>query len=213
MSRFTRCALVVLTTLAMATALTGVAQAATPDHDTLSPDSGGKGSKTWTGQVTLGGDAAGDSDGCFGNDKKPDPTSGCDFYKLTVNVPNGFYNGFLGGVQVTIDGFGQADLDLGIYRLNADGTRGDLVTGSGNAPGMAETTTIGQASGDYIVAVRPLPVPGIQSYNGKAEFTTKAANPTLDALNRQLGNGRANFRASHDKYLSRSDTSIPLDPL
>jgi hypothetical protein len=210
MGRFKHCVLAVLIALC---ALPTAATAATPEHDTLAPDANGKGSKTWTGQVTLGGDAAGDSDGCFDSNKKPDTTSGCDFYKLTVNVPSGFYNGFLGGVQVTIDGFGQADLDLGIYRLNGDGTRGDRVTGSGNAPGMAETTTIGQASGDYIVAVVPFAVPGVQTYNGKAEFTTKAANPTLDALNRQLGNGPANFRASHDKYLSHSEPSIAMDPL
>ena len=210
MGRFKRCVLVVLIALC---ALPAAAVAATPDHDTLAPDSNGKGSKTWTGQVTAGGDLAGDSDGCFGSDKKPDPTSGCDFYRLTVNVPSTFYDGFLGGVQVTIDGFSSADLDLGIYRLNANGTRGDRVTGSGNAPGMAETTTIGQASGDYIVAVVPFAVAGLQTYNGKAEFVTKAANPTLDALNTQLGNGPANFRASHDKYLSHSEPSIAMDPL
>src|SRR3954447_1323954 len=173
MSRFTRCALVVLTTLAMATALTGVAHAATPDHDTLSPDANGKGSKTWTGQVTLGGDAAGDSDGCFGSDKKPDPTSGCDFFNLDVSVPSGFYNGFLGGVQVTIDNFQASDLDLGIYQRKPDGSRGDRVTGSGNAPGMPEQTTIGQGSGQLLVAFVPVAVPGVQTYNGKAEFVTK----------------------------------------
>src|SRR2546423_754343 len=124
MSRFTRCALLLL--IVLGAALPTATPAATPDHDTLAPDANGKGSKSWTGQVTLGGDAAGDSDGCFGTDKKPDPTSGCDFYKLTVTVPSGFYDGFLGGVQVTLDGFGQADLDLGIYRLNPD----HLIAGS-----------------------------------------------------------------------------------
>src|SRR3954452_15548437 len=172
MSRFTRCALVVLTTLAIATALTGVAQAATPDHATLSPDASGKGSKTWTGQVTLGGDAAGDSDGCFGSDKKPDPTSGCDFFNLDVSTPSSFYNGFLGGVQVTIDNFQASDPDLGIYQRKPDGSRGDRVTGSGNAPGMPEQTTIGSASGKYIVAVVPFAVLGAQTYDGNAEFTT-----------------------------------------
>src|SRR5205814_7331780 len=110
--------------------------------------------------------------------------------------PSGFYDGFLGGVQVTIDGFGQSDLDLGIYRIKADGSRGDRVTGSGNAPGEIEQTTIGSASGDYLMAVVPFAVPGAQSYNGKAEFITKRANPTLDALNQQLGPGPENFRAS-----------------
>src|SRR5690242_21259567 len=124
MTRFARWASLALATLAIAAA---PSTAATPEHGALAPDASGKGSIAWTGQVSLGGDAAGDSDGCFGSDKKPDETSGCDFFKLSVNVPNGFYNGFLGGVGVTIDGFGQSDLDLGIYRLNPDGTRGDLV--------------------------------------------------------------------------------------
>src|SRR3954471_11028175 len=107
MGRFTRYALVVLIALVAAAP---AATAATPDHGTLAPDNSGKGSITWTGQATLGGDAAGDSDGCFDSHKQPDPTSGCDFFNLDVNVPSGFYNGFLGGVQVTIDGFGPADL-------------------------------------------------------------------------------------------------------
>src|SRR4051812_3750700 len=162
MSRFTRYALVVLIALCVGPT---AAMAATPDHDTLSPDSNGKGSKSWTGQVTLGSDVAGDSDGCFDAIGKPDPTSGCDFFNLTVNAPSGFYNGFLGGVQVTIDNFQASDLDLGIYRRKPDGSRGDRVTGSGNAPGMPEQTTIGQASGQYIVALVPFAVPGVQTYN------------------------------------------------
>jgi hypothetical protein len=161
----------------------------------------------------VGTDLAGDSDGCFGADGKPDATSGCDFFNLDVNVPTGFYNGFLGGVQITVDGFGQADLDLGIYQRKADGSRGDRVTGSGNAPGEAERTTISQASGKYIVAVVPFAVPATQSYNGKAEFVGKAANPPLDELNRKIGPGPLNFRASHDKYLSHSEPSIAMDPL
>ena len=59
----------------------------------------------------------------------------------------------------------------------------------------------------------PFAVPGAQSYNGKAEFSTKRANPTLAALNKKLGNGPANYRASHDKYLSHSEPSIAMDPL
>src|SRR4051812_49074495 len=213
MSSFTRSAPATLAALVISLAVAATALAATPPSGTLSPDSSGKGSIAWTGAATLGTDAAGDSDGCFDTDGKPDATSGCDFFNLDVNVPSGFYDGFLGGVQVTIDGFGQSDLDLGIYRLNGDGTRGDRVTGSGNAPGEIERTTIGSASGDYIMAVVPFAVPGVQAYNGKAEFTTKRANPTLDALNKQLGAGPQNFRASHDKYLSHSEPSIAMDAL
>src|SRR3954470_20922185 len=125
MSRIARCVLVVTTVAAAALALAVWATAATPPSGTLKPDASGKGSIAWTGNATVGRDAAGDSDGCFDSDGKPDATSGCDFFNLDVTVPDGFYNGFLGGVQVTIDGFGQADLDLGIYQRKADGSRGD----------------------------------------------------------------------------------------
>src|SRR3954470_18384599 len=213
MSRIARCVLVLATVAAAAMALAVWATAATPPSGTLKPDSSGKGSIAWTGNTTVGTDAAGDSDGCFDADGKPDATSGCDFFNLDVTVPNGFYDGFLGGVQVTLDGFGQSDLDLGIYKRKPDGSRGDRVTGSGNAPGEAERTTISQASGAFIVAVVPFAVPATQSYNGKAEFVGKAANPPLDKLNQMLGNGPENFRASHDKYTSHSEPSIAMDPL
>src|SRR4051812_7460678 len=213
MSSFTRSAPATLAALVISLAVAATALAATPPSGTLSPDSSGKGSIAWTGAATLGTDAAGDSDGCFDTDGKPDATSGCDFFNLDVNVPAGFYDGFLGGVQVTIDGFGQSDLDLGIYRRKPDGSRGDLVNGSGNAPGEAERTTLSQAKGAYIVAVGPVAVPATQSYNGKAEFIGKQANPPLDTLNQQLGLGPVNFRASHDKYLSHSEPSIAMDPL
>jgi hypothetical protein len=213
MSQLKRCALVVLTALVTTLATAATAPAATPPSGSLSPDANGKGSVTWTGNATVGTDAAGDSDGCFDSDGKPDATSGCDFFNLDVNVPAGFYDGFLGGVQVTIDGFGQSDLDLGVYQRKPDGSRGDLVNGSGNAPGEAERTTLSQAKGAYIVAVVPFAVPATQSFNGKAEFIGKQANPPLDALNKQLGPGPVNFRASHDKYLSHSEPSIAMDPL
>src|SRR3954447_14214760 len=210
MGRFTRYAVVVLAVLAMTPA---IAVAAAPSSATLTPDANGKGSVSWSGQVTAGTAAAQDTDACFDNDGKPDPLSGCDFFNLDVTVPSGFYDKLLGGVQVTIDGFAPADLDLGIYRRSADGSKGDRVTGSGNAPGEAERTTIGKGEGKYIVALVPFAVPGVQSYNGKAEFSGKPANPTLDTLNKRLGNGPQNFRASHDKYNSHSEPSISMDPL
>src|SRR3954469_6907387 len=209
MGRFTRYALVVLIALWVAPAF---ADAATPSSGTLSPDANNKGSITWTGTAGPGTAAGKSTDDCFDKDGKQDPLAGCDFYKLTVSVPSGFYNRLLGGVQVTIDGFAPADLDLGIYRIKPDGTKGDRVTGSGNAPGEPETTTISQASGDYLVAFVPFAAVG-QSYNGKAEFVGKEANPTLAALNKKLGNGPTNYRASHDKYNSHSEPSISMDPL
>jgi hypothetical protein len=213
MSRFTLWRAVLTIALVMICAIPSAAPAATPPSATLTPDASGHGSVSWTGNATVGTDAAGDSDGCFDADGKPDPTSGCDFFNLDVTVPAGFYDNFLGGVQVTLDGFGQADLDLGIYERKADGSRGERVTGSGNAPGEIERTTISEASGAFIMAIVPFAVAGTQSYNGKAEFEGKAANPSLAQLNKTVPAGLPNYRASHDKYLSHSEPSIAMDPL
>jgi hypothetical protein len=200
---------------ALAVALTGAtsAHAATPPQATLSPDAQGKGKVTWSGSVSAGTAAAGTTDDCFGSDKKPDLTSGCDFFTLTVNAPAGFYEGFLGGVQLDITGFSPFDLDLTAYRLNADGTRGDRVNGSGNAPGEDERTTLPEAEGKYLVVLVPYAAPPGASYQGVASFVGDKANPPLDVLNRRLGAGPVNYRASHDQYTSHSEPSIAMDPL
>jgi hypothetical protein len=189
------------------------AQAAN-DQGTLAPDSQGKGKVQWTGTTTVGtAGAGGTTDDCFDADDKPDPLSGCSFYKLTVNTPAGFYNRYLGGVQVTISGFAPADLDLTIYRLNADGTRGPQAGASGNAPGEDEGTTMPDANGTYLVTLVPYAAPPGQTYTGVAAFNLRVANPRLPTLNKRLGPGPKNYRASHDKYISHSEPSIAMDPL
>jgi hypothetical protein len=183
--------------------------AAAPPEGTATPTQ----AVEWTGAVLPGTDAAGDSDGCFGTDKKPDPTSGCDFFNLNVEVPENFYEGFLGGVQVTLTGFAPFDIDLGIYRRNPDGTRGDRVGGSGAFPGEDERTTLATATGAYIVAAVPYAVPPGQTYKGKAEFVGQKADPALDVVNRNAPPGQVNVRASRDQYISHSEPSIAMDPL
>src|SRR5204863_557163 len=49
-------------------------------------------------------------------------------------------------------------------------------------------------------------------YNGAATFHLKPAKPSLAALNKQLGPGPRNYRASHDRYISHSEPSIAMDP-
>lgn len=200
--------------LVLAASLSGMAaaQAATPSGATLTPNAAGSGKVTWSGTVGAGTAVAGTTDDCFGADKKPDPTAGCDFFTLTVNTPSGFYDGFLGGVQIDISGF-QGDLDLGVYRLNGDGTRGDSAGSSGNAPGVAERTTVPNATGKYLVVLVPYAaVPGT-SYIGEASFNGHRANPPLPILNNRIGPGPPNHRASHDQYNSHSEPSIAMDPL
>ena len=189
------------------------AQAATPAAKTLKPDAQGKGKVTWTGSMGLGTAAGGTTDDCFDEAGKPDPLSGCDFFKLTVDTPAGFYKQFLGGVEVNIKGFAPADLDLGVYRLKADGSKGEVAGSSGNVPGEDETTTMAGATGRYIVVLVPYAAPPGQSYDGEALFNLKKANPSLKVLNKRIGPGPRNYRASHDRYISHSEPSIAMDPL
>jgi hypothetical protein len=191
-----------LLALAASMAGAGAAQAANPAQATLSPDAKGNGKVTWTGSMSAGYAVAGVTDDCFGADKKPDPTSGCDFFKLDVNAPPGFYDGFLGGVQIDVSGFGPTDIDLGVYRRNPDGTRGDSAGSSGNVPGSAERTTLADATGAYYVVLVPYAAPPGTSYTGVASFKGQKANPPLAILNTRIGLGPVNYRASHDQYIS-----------
>src|SRR5439155_654860 len=139
--------------------------------------------------------------------------SGCDFYRLDVKTPSGFYKNFLGGVRVNLTNFGPYDLDLAIYNRNPDGTRGEPVTGSTNGPGTPETATIDAAQGSYWVVVVNYLAPNGQTYDASATFTGHPPKPTLAVLNRRIGAGPANSRASHDRYTSHSEPSIAMDPL
>src|SRR5215212_6555279 len=205
--RFSVRVLVIVCALLVGPAATAVA--ATPESGTATPSQ----SVEWAGNV-IGGSAAGGTDeDCFDENGKPSATSGCDFFKLDVNTPTDFYEGFLGGLEITVTGFAPADLDLGIYRRKADGSAGERIGGSGNFPGEDEGTTVASARGAYILAIVPYAAPPGQGYSGKAEFTGEKADPALDVVNANAPAGLTNYRASHDKYISHSEPSIAMDPL
>jgi hypothetical protein len=205
--------------LGLAGALAGAppAAGATPDSGTLAPNPPGShtGSIAWHGTVNSppGTTTGGSTDDCFGADGKPDTTSGCDFFKLDVSVPSGFYNGYIGGVQVDAGNFGQSDLDLGVYLRNPDGTHGTRVASSGQAAGEPEKALVPTAAGSYYVVLVPFTAPPAQGYDGRASFVLKLANPTLDQLNANPAlRGPANYRASHDGYVSHSEPFMSMDP-
>ena len=179
---------------------TATAVAATPDSGTATPSQ----KVEWTGNVVGGTAAGGTDEECFDENGKPSATAGCDFFKLDVNTPADYYEGFLGGLEISLTGFSPADLDLGIYRRKPDGSAGDRVGGSGNFPGEDEGTTVASAQGAYIIAVVPYASPPGQSYSGKAEFVGEKADPALDVVNANAPAGLPNYRASHDKFLSHS---------
>src|SRR2546427_11398048 len=98
--RRARCTTVALVAAVMA--IPAAARAASPSQATLTPDANAKGKVTWTGTVSPGTASVGTTDDCFDSDGKPDPLSGCDFFKLTVTTPTGFYGKILGGVQLQV---------------------------------------------------------------------------------------------------------------
>ena len=198
----------------IAVAVPATASAATPASGTLA--TGGTQKLTFSGTVNPFTAAGGTAADCWGPDDKPDTTtSGCDFFKLDVNAPADYYsaNSLLGGVQIGLTGFAPFDIDLGVFKRNPDGTHGIEVTGSGNAPGVDERTTISSARGSYYLVMVPFAVPAAQSYNGTAAFSVKRATFSIAQLNARGPAGLPNYRASHDKYISHSEPSIAMDPL
>jgi hypothetical protein len=202
--------------------LSGVAtaQAATPDSGTMTATDAGSANKLdWTGTVHIGSETGSQDEGtgCFGLDSKPaDPsTTGCDIFTLNVSVPSGFYQRFIGGPLVRISGFGGAapDLDLYVYKRNADGTA-DLSAPAASSAGQEdpEQTTIPKGSGSYYVVAVPFVTGPAQNYNGHAEMFVKP-RPSISDVNARAPEGAVNYRASHDSRISHSEPSISMDPL
>jgi hypothetical protein len=194
--------------------------AATPGQGTISVDAQGNGSTVkWTGSVHPGSESGSQDQGagCFGSDNKPadSTTTGCDIFTLDANVPSGFYQNFIGGPQLKIANFGGSapDLDMYIYRRNADGTA-DLssLAGSAATESDPEQTTIPKGSGGYYVAIVPFATGPTQSYDGEAKFVVKP-RPSITDVNARAPEGAVNYRASHDSRVSHSEPTIAMDPL
>ena len=116
-------------------------------------------------------------------------------------------------MNVSVGGFGAlADLDLYIYRRNADGTRGDYVTGDGQILGAAENAAIEKATGAYWVVVTPYTTIGPQNYTAKAVLVTRKGT-NIAELEKAAPKGSKNYRASRDQYTSHSEPTIAMDPL
>jgi hypothetical protein len=190
------------------------AVAATPPAGTLTPDAAGSATLAWKGSATIGSETLASDLGakCFGADGRPAAGSGCDVFALDVAVPAGFYDAHPGAVTVTASGFGIADLDLFVYKRNADGTRGDYVTGDAQTLGAAESAGVEEASGAYFVLLTPYTTVGPQSYNATATLVTRE-QPSLSALEAAAPKGVKNYRASHDTFTSHSEPTIAMDPL
>jgi hypothetical protein len=199
------------------------AGAASPPSGTLKVSKQGKGKLSWKGTVgSTPASLGATTDACF-TDRKPDPAAtGCDFFTLKVDAPESIIQGFIGDIAVKVGGFaGATDLDLGVYVRNPDGTVGYPIAAtpeedqSGQAAGVPEEFPIenptGPAKQYYLVIVPYTAAPGTP-YNGSVEFELKPAKPSLKALNKRIGLGPKNYRASHDRFVSHSEPSIAMDP-
>ncbi len=189
-------------------------QAATPAAGTLTPDASGAGSVSWTGSVTVGGETLRDDQGaaCFGADARPSPASGCDVFALDVATTPAFYDEHPGAVAIDATGFGLSDVDLFVYRRNADGTRGDFVTGDGQILGANESAAVDKASGSLYVVLTPYTTVGPQTYRAQATLVTRQGSKLAD-VEKVAPKGLRNYRASHDAFTSHSEPSIAMDPL
>lgn len=113
---------------------------------------------------------AGNVQGCFdlfGRPAAAPMTSGplaCDVHTLHVDLTPAFWQGKSGGVRVQVSG--PEDVDLFIYRRNADGTKGAQVTSAATEAGT-EAALIDKASGSYYIVATPYTVVSA-SYKGSA---------------------------------------------
>ncbi len=193
----------------------GSAHAATPGAGTITPDAAGAGSVAWSGTVNIGSETLISDQGaaCFGADNKPGPaTTGCDVFALDVVTNAAFYETNPGAVSIRATGFGLADLDLYVYKRNADGTRGDFVTGDGQLLGVDEGVSIDKASGAFYVVLTPYTTIGPQSYTAKADLVTRKGSNYAETQ-AAAPKGPKNYRASRDEYTSHSEPTIAMDPL
>jgi subtilase family protein len=119
---------------------------------------------TWTGSFATGGaNAAGACaapSGALGPAGMT-PVAACDIFELDVNVPAGYWDGKTGGVTVTIDQFGAANIDLAVWVRTATGGFGTRVGTSTKPAGAAEIFEIAKAQGPYLVgAIATMADPG-----------------------------------------------------
>jgi hypothetical protein len=195
-------------------AAAGSAQAASPATGTITPDANGTGSVSWTGTVNVGSETLLSDNGakCFGADNKPSAASGCDVFALDVAATPAFYETHPGAVSINATGFGVSDLDLYVYKRNADGTRGDFVAGDGQLLIADENVGVDKASGSYYAVLTPYTTVGPQKYTATAElFTRQGTN--LAMIDAAAPKGPHNYRASRDKFTSHSEPTIAMDPL
>lgn len=134
----------------------------------------------WQGATFTAAANVGNVQGCFDAFGQPLATvasgpTACDVYTLHVDLAPSYWQDKNGGVKVEITG--SEDVDLYIYRRNADGSRGALVTDAATSS-AAESALIEDATGSYYVVAVPYTVVS-SGYVGAASLQYSAQGAGL----------------------------------
>lgn len=174
---------------------------------------------TWTSDTFLGGAyvTTDNAAQCFDSTGHPNPPnlsgpSACEVFTLTVNLSSStFWSSHTGGVSF-FSNEGANDYDFYVFRKNADGTKGPLITAQGAAgsTGGVEQFTIDRAQGDYYVAAVAFAT--VTSTQGTFTFFVGPSIPNAPPIVTSPS-GFPQFRASSDGFTSHSEPHVAMNPL
>ena len=201
----------------VATSQLNVHAAGSPDPVVVSDSAPGP--ATWTSDSFPGGANVGNvnGDNCFDSTGHPNPytptgPNACEVFTLTVNLSvSTFWSTHSGGVKFHSDE-GANDFDFYVYRKNADGTKGALITAQGaiGSTGGIEEFTIDKAQGDYYVAAAAFAT--LTFTQGTFTFFLGPSIPNTPPIVTNPP-GVPQFRASNDIFTSHSEPHIAMNPL
>ncbi|HVL66056.1 MAG TPA: CocE/NonD family hydrolase [Vicinamibacterales bacterium] len=138
---------------------------------------------SWQGTFIAAANTGSSLSGCFDAGGRPHAsptttgTGACDYFVLDVGADAAYWTDRTGGVTVKLAVGPADDLDLYVYRRNADGTRGDRVQGSERGLGASETVFVNEAAGSYYVVILGY-TSALGSYTASATFASEEASST-----------------------------------
>jgi hypothetical protein len=171
---------------------------------------------TWTSDNFPGGAYVTTDNGaeCFDSTGHPNPytptgPSACEVFTLQVNLSTtSFWTSHAGGVKFHSDE-GINDFDFYVYRKNADGTKGALITAAGatGGTGGVEDFSIDQAQGAYYVAAV-----AFATFTSTSGTFTFFVGPSIPNLPPTVPGGLTTYQASHDVFTSHSEPHMAMNP-
>ena len=172
---------------------------------------------SWTGDLATGTNTnynSGSGTPCNDTTTAP-PSQRCDKTLLNVDVKRGFWKTREGGVDVTLSNYQPnpaSDFDLYIYKSDAQGNRGKLVTSSAGLPGSDETARIDKARGYYLVQVVYFAVTASR-YSGSAELVLQNVRDKPPDVDRPKGVEDSLASDPSLGYRSHSEPHIAQSPV